>query len=90
VTSLGRDVEKAKFEAGIEPQAEADVNAKTGPHFEERYSRQVLFRGIGSEGQRRLAAARVAIVGCGATGSALASLLARRGGDAKNHRSGLR
>jgi len=46
---------------------------------EERYSRQVLFRGIGAEGQRRLAAARVAIVGCGAIGSALASLLARAG-----------
>jgi len=46
---------------------------------EERYSRQVLFRGIGAEGQRRLATARVAIVGCGATGSALASLLARGG-----------
>lgn len=48
-------------------------------NFEERYSRQILFRGIGSEGQRRLAAGRVAIVGCGATGSALASLLARAG-----------
>jgi molybdopterin-synthase adenylyltransferase len=47
--------------------------------FEERYSRQILFRGIGPEGQRRLAAGRVAIVGCGATGSALASLLARAG-----------
>ena len=47
--------------------------------FEERYSRQVLFRGIGAEGQRRLAAGRVAIVGCGATGSALASLLGRAG-----------
>jgi molybdopterin-synthase adenylyltransferase len=47
--------------------------------FEERYSRQILFRGIGAEGQRRLAAGRVAIVGCGATGSALASLLARAG-----------
>ena len=46
---------------------------------EERYSRQVLFRGIGAEGQRRLATARVAIVGCGAIGSALASLLARAG-----------
>lgn len=46
---------------------------------EERYSRQVLFRGIGEEGQRRLAASRVAIVGCGATGSALSSLLARAG-----------
>jgi len=47
--------------------------------FEERYSRQILFRGIAAEGQRRLAAGRVAIVGCGATGSAVASLLARAG-----------
>jgi molybdopterin/thiamine biosynthesis adenylyltransferase len=47
--------------------------------FEDRYSRQILFRGIGAEGQQRLAAGRVAIVGCGATGSALASLLARAG-----------
>jgi molybdopterin/thiamine biosynthesis adenylyltransferase len=46
---------------------------------DDRYSRQVLFRGVGAEGQRKLAAARVAIVGCGATGSALASLLARAG-----------
>lgn len=45
----------------------------------DRYSRQVLFRGIGAEGQHKLAAARVAIVGCGATGSAIASLLARAG-----------
>ncbi len=47
--------------------------------FEERYSRQILFRGIGADGQKKLAAGRVAIVGCGATGSALASLLARAG-----------
>lgn len=53
--------------------------AKTEEKFEERYSRQILFPGIGAEGQRRLSAARVAIVGCGATGSALASLLARAG-----------
>jgi adenylyltransferase/sulfurtransferase len=46
---------------------------------EGRYSRQILFRGIGPEGQRKLAAARIAIVGCGATGSALAGLLARAG-----------
>ena len=45
----------------------------------ERYSRQTLFAGIGPEGQRKLTAARVAIVGCGATGSNLASLLARAG-----------
>ena len=47
--------------------------------FKERYSRQILFRGIGPEGQRSIAAGKVAIVGCGATGSALASLLARAG-----------
>ena len=47
--------------------------------FSERYSRQILFRGIGEEGQRKLAAAQVAMVGCGATGSALAGLLARAG-----------
>ena len=47
--------------------------------LEERYSRQVLFPGIGREGQRKLSGARVALVGCGATGSALASLLARAG-----------
>jgi len=45
----------------------------------DRYSRQELFRGIGREGQERLGGSRVAIVGCGATGSALASLLARSG-----------
>ena len=47
--------------------------------FAERYSRQVLFQPIGEQGQQRLAKARMAIVGCGATGSALASLLARAG-----------
>ena len=46
---------------------------------DERYSRQILFRGIGAEGQKRLSAARIAVVGCGATGSAVASLLARSG-----------
>jgi adenylyltransferase/sulfurtransferase len=39
----------------------------------------VLFRGIGAEGQRRITAGRVVLVGCGATGSALASLLGRAG-----------
>ena len=47
--------------------------------FSERYSRQTLFQPIGEAGQERLAKARVAVVGCGATGSALASLLARAG-----------
>lgn len=46
---------------------------------DERYSRQTLFPGIGVEGQRKLAAGHVAIVGCGATGAAVAGLLARAG-----------
>jgi adenylyltransferase/sulfurtransferase len=47
--------------------------------FSERYSRQILFRPIGAEGQQKLGAAHVALVGCGATGSAAAALLARAG-----------
>jgi adenylyltransferase/sulfurtransferase len=45
----------------------------------ERYSRQVLFEGIGEGGQRRLREGHAAIVGVGATGGATASLLARAG-----------
>lgn len=45
----------------------------------ERYSRQILFSGIGEEGQRRLQQSRVLIVGCGALGSAQAESLARAG-----------
>lgn len=45
----------------------------------ERYSRQILFQGIGEAGQRKLAGARVAVVGCGALGSQQASLLVRAG-----------
>lgn len=47
--------------------------------LDDRYSRQVLFPGIGPEGQKKLLASRVVLVGCGATGSAIASLLARAG-----------
>ena len=45
----------------------------------ERYSRQILFAGIGPEGQEKLGASRAVIVGCGAIGAALTSLLARAG-----------
>jgi molybdopterin-synthase adenylyltransferase len=47
--------------------------------IEERYSRQVLYPGIGEPGQRQLAGSHVAVVGCGATGAAAAALLARAG-----------
>lgn len=45
----------------------------------ERYSRQILFAGIGRAGQERLLAARALLVGCGALGSAQAEALARAG-----------
>ncbi len=44
-----------------------------------RYSRQILYDKIGLEGQRRLAAARVVLVGCGALGTVLADTLVRGG-----------
>ncbi len=46
---------------------------------ESRYSRQIRFAPWGEEGQRRLGAARVAIVGCGALGSFQAEAMARAG-----------
>src|SRR3989440_2726364 len=45
----------------------------------ERYSRQILFEGIGEEGQRRIRESRVLIVGCGALGSSHVEMLARAG-----------
>jgi molybdopterin/thiamine biosynthesis adenylyltransferase len=47
--------------------------------LQEKYSRQMLFAGIGPEGQRRLLSSRAAIVGCGAIGAAAANLLVRAG-----------
>ena len=69
MTSLAQQTQPGD-QARIPPQKSA---------LNERYSRQILFRGIAAEGQRKLASARVAIIGCGATGSALAGLLARAG-----------
>ena len=45
----------------------------------DRYSRQILFDGIGAEGQRRLRSARALVVGCGALGSAQVETLSRAG-----------
>lgn len=45
----------------------------------ERYSRQVLFKPVGVEGQARLSDARVGLVGCGALGSVISSHLVRAG-----------
>ena len=45
----------------------------------ERYSRQIRFAELGEAGQRRLTESRVAVCGCGALGSAIASGLVRAG-----------
>ena len=45
----------------------------------ERYSRQILFEGIGEAGQQRLLNSRAVIIGCGALGTAQAEALARAG-----------
>lgn len=45
----------------------------------DRYVRQMRYAPLGEEGQRRLAAARVLICGCGALGSVFANTLARSG-----------
>ena len=47
--------------------------------LQEKYSRQMLFAGIGEEGQRCLLASSAVIVGCGAIGAASAGLLVRAG-----------
>jgi molybdopterin-synthase adenylyltransferase len=45
----------------------------------EKYSRQVLFPGIGESGQERLLASSAVLVGCGAIGTSVANLLVRSG-----------
>jgi len=45
----------------------------------ERYSRQILFEGIGERGQEALLASHAVVVGCGALGSFQAGALARAG-----------
>ena len=69
MTSLAQETPK-------EPRFDSSL---ADPGLSDRYSRQILFRRIGADGQRKLSTARIAIVGCGATGSALAGLLARSG-----------
>jgi adenylyltransferase/sulfurtransferase len=45
----------------------------------ERYKRQITFEGVGEEGQRKLDAARVCVIGVGALGTIVASNLCRSG-----------
>ena len=64
--------------SGIHPEVDTGIIApRIDPR--ERYSRQVLFAGIGAAGQQRLRLGHIAVVGVGATGAAAAGLLARAG-----------
>lgn len=47
--------------------------------MDQRYSRQILFSGIGASGQDRIGRGRVLLVGCGALGSVIAEILVRAG-----------
>lgn len=67
-----------------EQNAAAQATARAEPRQAsddplDRYSRQMLFPGIGREGQERLSDSRVTLCGCGALGTVLASTLARAG-----------
>ena len=49
------------------------------PEQHEKYSRQILFAGIGEAGQERLLGASAVLVGCGALGTVAGNLLVRAG-----------
>ena len=47
--------------------------------MQERYSRQILFSGVGEEGQRKIREKHVLIIGAGALGAANAEAVVRAG-----------
>ncbi|HTW22461.1 MAG TPA: ThiF family adenylyltransferase [Candidatus Baltobacteraceae bacterium] len=49
------------------------------PHQREKYSRQILFNGIGEAGQDALLRSSAVVAGCGALGTVVANLLVRAG-----------
>jgi molybdopterin-synthase adenylyltransferase len=56
-----------------------DAPPRMNDALHQKYSRQVLFAGLGQQGQERLLASSAVIVGCGAIGAAAANLLVRAG-----------
>ena len=61
------------------PPTSSTLNYVPATSDSDRYSRQILFPGIGKSGQEKLAHSHAAIIGCGAIGAASATLLARAG-----------
>ncbi len=64
---------------GKDAQSVARAAQHVSDSLREKYSRQILFAGMGEEGQTRLSQASAVIVGCGAIGAASANLLVRAG-----------
>src|SRR5436190_946765 len=52
---------------------------RIGNIFVQRYHRQIIIPQIGSEGQEKLGAAKVLVIGCGALGSVICEQLTRAG-----------
>jgi molybdopterin/thiamine biosynthesis adenylyltransferase len=73
-----RSIHPGSWRASFVDQACGSI-ARMQAFDPDRYSRQTRFAPLGSEGQVRLAAGRVAIVGCGALGSVVAMALVRAG-----------
>lgn len=61
------------------PFRKRSMYARPDANSLERYSRQMRFAALGEEGQKRLSASRVLVVGCGALGSAVVETLVRAG-----------
>lgn len=59
--------------------AQLQADAMTDAMSENRYHRQTLLPQVGREGQAKLRAARVLVVGCGALGTVIAEQLVRAG-----------
>jgi molybdopterin-synthase adenylyltransferase len=64
---------------GIEQENRKEIKAVLTPSEVERYDRQLLIRGMGQAGQKRLKRARIAIAGAGGLGSIAALYLAAAG-----------